>query len=456
MAIGSAAAGLAISAGAVALAGPWDAGQRTAERDQAADSERERADAERVAGTVPAAAPVLPPLDGGAGRPLSAAAVERTLAPLLEDPALGGHATGAVVDVATGEALYAVDARSGRAPASTTKSVTAITALDALGPEHRLTTEVVWDAENERVVLVGGGDTTLTAGNLEGLAARTAEALAAQDVRAARVAYDISRYPREQHHPIGAGNTNIATITPLQLNAGRTDGSTHGPAPRTADPAAEAARAFAGLLAEAGVDVQGRSPGRHTAPEDAEPLAVHRSAPLSSLVERMLTHSDNDLAEAIARATAIAGGEAADFRGVDRALTARLEKLGLPLGNVRIADASGLDRDGRLTAALLTRVLALAADPERPELRSALTGLPVAGFTGTLTGRYDGSGGAGAGLVRAKTGTLTGVNTLAGTAATPDGRVLAFAFLASDTTSADGAQDALDTAAAALATCACR
>ncbi|MDT0341780.1 D-alanyl-D-alanine carboxypeptidase/D-alanyl-D-alanine endopeptidase [Streptomyces litchfieldiae] len=456
LAAGAAVTGLAVAAGAVALTGPWEGGQRAAERKRAtaADADRDQSDTERIAGTVPAAEPVLAPLDGS-GAELSAAAVERALESLLDNRALGGQATGSVVDLTTGTSLYSHEAGAGRTPASTVKIVTAVAALNALGPDHRLTTQAVWDADDERVVLVGGGDTTLTDANLRALARRAAEALSEQGVATARVGYDISRYPDEQVHPIGAGNDNIATITPLQLNAGRLDDSHHGPAARSADPAADAARAFADHLADAGIDVKG-DPAERTAPDDAERLASHRSAPLSSLVERMLTHSDNDLAEALARATAIATGHQADVRGVQRAVTAQLDELGLPLDRVRIADASGLDRDGRVTAALLTQALTAAADPERPALRPALTGLPVAGFTGTLAGRYDESAGAGAGVVRAKTGTLTGVNTLAGTAVTPDGRVLAFAFLASDTTNAEEAQTALDDAATALATCDCR
>ncbi|MGK5534189.1 D-alanyl-D-alanine carboxypeptidase/D-alanyl-D-alanine endopeptidase [Streptomyces sp. URMC 129] len=455
---GSAAAGLAVAAGAIALAGPWDAGQRTAERDAAAaDAERHGAGAERVGVTVPVADPVLAPLDGTA-RAASPAAVERELGPLLENAALGDRVTAAVVDAATGTSLFAEDARSGRPPASTVKVLTAVAALHALGPDHRLTTTAVLDPEEDRVILVGGGDVTLTDDDLRALAERTAEALAERGTGTVRVGYDVSRYPREQNHPIGV-NTNIAPITPLQVNEGRLDDSTKGPAPRSTDPAADAADAFARHLADAGADVKDGSPDRRTAPGDAERLARHRSAPLSSLVERMLTDSDNDLAEALARAAALATGEDADFDGVTRALTTQLEDLGLPVGGVRLADASGLDRDGRITARLLTQALATAADPARPELRATLTGLPVAGFSGTLAGRFAEQGGdaaAGAGLVRAKTGTLTGVNTLAGTVTTPDGRVLAFAFMADGTANADAAEAALDAAATALATCACR
>ncbi len=113
----------------------------------------------------------------------------------------------------------------------------------------------------------------------------------------------------------------------------------------------------------------------------------------------------------------------------------------------RFHDGSGLDRTDLITPGLLTALLTEAAAPDRPQLRPVLTGLPVAHFTGTLAARYtDGA----AGLVRAKTGTLTGVNTLAGTVTTPDGRLLAFAFLTNATTDAWAAQSALDRAATGL------
>ncbi|WP_033210118.1 D-alanyl-D-alanine carboxypeptidase/D-alanyl-D-alanine endopeptidase, partial [Streptomyces bikiniensis] len=173
------------------------------------------------------------------------------------------------------------------------------------------------------------------------------------------------------------------------------------------------------------------------------------SAPLADLVERTLTHSDNDLAEALARQTALARELPASFDGAGKAVRAELARLGLPVTGTRFADGSGLDRDDRVSAALLTGLLTRAADPARPALRPLLTGLPVGGFTGTLTDRFD-TAPAGAGLVRAKTGTLTGVNTLAGTVATPDGRLLAFAFLAGRTPSPYQAQPALDRLSAAL------
>jgi D-alanyl-D-alanine carboxypeptidase/D-alanyl-D-alanine-endopeptidase (penicillin-binding protein 4) len=80
--------------------------------------------------------------------------------------------------------------------------------------------------------------------------------------------------------------------------------------------------------------------------------------------------------------------------------------------------------------------------------------VPVAGFTGTLTERA--ADDLAAGLVRAKTGTLTGVNTLAGTAVDAEGRLLAFAFLAEGTPAKEPAESALDRLAATVAACGCR
>jgi D-alanyl-D-alanine carboxypeptidase/D-alanyl-D-alanine-endopeptidase (penicillin-binding protein 4) len=171
----------------------------------------------------------------------------------------------------------------------------------------------------------------------------------------------------------------------------------------------------------------------------------------------MLTNSDNDIAEALARQTALAAHRPASFEGAAEAIRAWLTKLRLPLAGARFADGSGLNRADRLSADLLASLLAVAGDPRRPELRSVLTGLPVAGFTGTLQERYrDPADAAATGLVRAKTGTLTGVNTLAGTVVNADGRALAFAFMTSGSTAPAATQSSLDHLATSLTACACR
>ncbi|WP_414168341.1 D-alanyl-D-alanine carboxypeptidase/D-alanyl-D-alanine-endopeptidase [Streptoverticillium reticulum] len=455
-------AGLVVATGAVAAAGPWDSGQRKAERDRAAAAAR--AGGERHAAGGPSsgsgsAPPVLGAL--GTGRPPARAALAAALEPLLQDSALGSTHAASVVDAQSGDELYGTGQDVAYTPASTIKLATAAAALCALGPEHRIATTVVASG-SDGIVLVGGGDPTLTAlpaqgegprfASLRDLADATAKALKARGTNRTKLAYDTSRYSGPVLHSIGP-NDNIAPVTALMVDEGRLDGSDKGPAERSADPAGDAARTFAGLLHERGVEVDG-DPAEAHADASAQRIAAVSSAPLSALVERALTNSDNDIAEALARQTALASGQPASFEGAAKAVTDRLGRLGLPSGPARIADGSGLDRTDQVPAALLSRILARAADPAHPELRPLLTGLPVAGFTGTLRDRY--ASGDGKGVVRAKTGTLTGVNTLAGTVVDADGRLLAFAFMAGGTADPDAAQRALDHLASTLAGCGCR
>ncbi|MGW1674472.1 D-alanyl-D-alanine carboxypeptidase/D-alanyl-D-alanine endopeptidase [Streptomyces sp. NPDC002324] len=472
---GAATLGLVLSAGAVTAAGPWDSsGQRTAERAWAASGAGQGgADHGRRSGTssgtagapkpAPSAPAVLAGLDGasGANSLPASGALAAALDPFLKAPVLGPRRAAAVVDVATGKRLYAQNADDALTPASTTKIATAVAALSAVGPDHRIETRAVLAPDSTEVVLVGGGDPTLTAhqdtggyASLRTLADETAAALDERHLKKITLTRDTSLYEGPEQHTIGV-NGNLALVVPLMADEARLDDSSSGSADRAPDPAAAATATFASLLEERGVEV--KTEGSAKTPKDAKELAAVSSPPLSTLVERMLTQSDNDIAEALARQVALATGERPSFEGGAAAIEKELKKLELPLGGVEFADGSGLSRGNELTPALLTTLLARSADPDHPELRSVLTGLPVAGFTGTLRGRYP-SDATGTGVVRAKTGTLSNVNTLAGTVVDADGRLLAFAFLATETDMADTdlAKKALTDATSTLATCGCR
>ncbi|MFJ9411759.1 D-alanyl-D-alanine carboxypeptidase/D-alanyl-D-alanine-endopeptidase [Streptomyces sp. NPDC101393] len=468
----SAATGLTVAVVAVVTTGPWDSGQRTAERLRAASGagtggERHGAGT----GSAPAAPAVLPALGGpahgssgrGAAPVPTAAGLADALAPLLKDPALGPVRTASVLDVAAGKEVFGARQGEAATPASTVKLATAVAALSALGADHRIDTTVVNTAKN-RIFLVGGGDPTLTArapkpgaleqpANLRTLADDTARALKKRHRTKITLGFDASAYTGPAQHPIGP-NENIAPVSALMADEARLDDTDHGTAPREADPAAAAAGTFAGLLRERGIDVDG-DPEGGKAPKQATRVAAVRSLPLSAMVERMLTYSDNDIAEGLARQTALGAKVPADFAGAGKAVHQALQALHLPLKGAVFKDGSGLDRDDKVSAALLSHLLMRASSPDHPALRSVVTGLPVAAFTGTLSSRYTGQS-AGAGAVRAKTGTLTGVNTLAGTVVDADGRLLVFAFMTTGTTDAGGAQKALDKLASAVANCGCR
>ncbi|QDY78284.1 D-alanyl-D-alanine carboxypeptidase/D-alanyl-D-alanine endopeptidase [Streptomyces qinzhouensis] len=458
LATGAAALGLVLAAGAVTAAGPWESGRRTAERDRAAEAEAEPGGGHRRP-KGPAPAPSAPPVLTALGAaPKTAAArgeaaggpareLARRIEPLLRDRGLGPRPGVSVVDLTTGRELYGRDPGRAMIPASTVKIATAVAALSALGPYHRIPTTVHATPDARSLTLVGGGDATLDRAGLRTLARRTAGDLRARKVTKVTLGYDTSAYRGPDLHPIGV-NGNIARVTPLMVDQGRTDPRSTGPADRVADPAGEAARTFREMLENEGVTVGGdTAPGRPAA--GSEPLAEVLSPPLADLAERMLTTSDNDIAESLARQTAIARNEEPSFAGAGRAVREQLAVLKVPLAGARFADGSGLDRAGRVTPRLLTSLLTRAAEPSHPGLRPVLTGLPIGGFTGTLESRHTGPA-PGSGVLRAKTGTLTGVNALSGTVPSHDGTLLGFAFLANDTPSPTAAQPALDRLATAL------
>lgn len=391
-----------------------------------------------------APAPVAETATGSA----NPAKVRRAIASFLDDAGLGPHVLATVAEL-DGTVLYS--AGSGTAvPASTLKLLTATAALEVLGPDHKFTTRVVADGPR-RVVLVGGGDPLLTEDDLTTLARRTARAV---DATRVRVSYDTSLFSGPEvspHWPAGyVADEVVAPIQPLWMDEGR-DESGYG---RVDDPALSAATAFAAALAKAGVRATG-VPRQRTASAAAGQVAEVESEPLSQIVEHTLETSDNEAAEVLARQVGLEVSGTASFAAGAKAVLATLESLGVPVDGAEMYDGSGLSRDNAVSPEILTGVLEVAAAVEHPALRSVVTGLPVAGFTGSLAERFvDDSG---RGFVRAKTGTLSGVSGLAGTVTDRAGVPLVFAVLADDIALVDtlDARAALDDLTSALADCRC-
>ncbi|TDC51886.1 D-alanyl-D-alanine carboxypeptidase/D-alanyl-D-alanine-endopeptidase [Jiangella ureilytica] len=384
---------------------------------------------------------------GAAGEP----PVAEVLAPALGATGLGGRVGVSVVDLSTGAGVYESAGADPHTPASTLKILTGAAVLQALGPDHTFTTRVVSGPDPAAVTLVGGGDPTLTAGDegpgtrLAELAASTAAALTDAGVGSVTLTYDASLFTGPAVDPDWSPGYVPAVVSPTTaLAVDILD--------RPADPPLDAAEEFAALLVAQGITVDG-DPVAATAPADGTELASVASAPLASIVEDVLTTSDNDGAEVLARHVAIAAGAPATSADAGPAVLQALTELGLDASGATLLDGSGLARGSAVPATLLTQTLALAAGPDHPELRAVVTGLPVAAFTGTLADRFGES--AAAGLVRAKTGTLTGVSSLAGVVVAADGVGYAFAVLADDVGNTLSARAALDDVAAALAACGC-
>jgi D-alanyl-D-alanine carboxypeptidase/D-alanyl-D-alanine-endopeptidase (penicillin-binding protein 4) len=412
----------------------------------------------------PARPAVLAALDSGAAMPTALTTKTALAASLAAMPA-GERLEGAVVDVTSGTTLWSRDADTPQPPASTLKLLTAAAALRTFGPNYRFTTQARLVANT--VYLVGGGDPTLVRtsaprydpapyplpATLSDLAEQTAAALpAGQPVH---LSVDATGWEGPKlakgWSPDYVTEGDVTPPSPLELNGGRLRASFFD-SPRTSDPVGQAGKAFAALLRHDGVDVEG-AVKEAPAPPAVQPLAQVSSPPLSALIQRMLTDSDNDLAEAIGHRVAVAAGFPASFSGEARALEAQATILGVAPGLVSLHDASGLSHDDAVAPAALVTVLRAAASAGGTELRPILEGLPIAGLTGTLADRYRGHGAkAGGGVVRAKTGTLTGVDCLAGLVVDANGRLLAFAFLASGSGAEDPVEQGLDRVVAGLAT----
>ena len=430
---------------------------------------------------VTTATPVLASGPGIGDLP-TASGLHSALAGPLSASALGPRVSGVVADPATGKVLWSQNPDQLATPASTTKLVTAAAALAALGPDATFTTKVVRGAAPGSVILVGGGDPTLAVhpfpvgqyprpATLAGLARQTAQTLKAQAQSTVSLGYDDTLYTGPglaPGWPSGYVSTgNVTPISALEVDQGRLTGNgepedsdnPYNLRARTTDPAGMAADAFATLLRADGIHVTG-SPAARPAQQNAKTLASTNSPPLSAIVQQMLEESNNVIAENLARQVALASHQPASYSGAVTAVTSELAKLGISPGGLHLVDGSGLSPQDKIAPATLVKTLRLATTNGR--IRALLAGLPVAGFSGTLSAGqsvFAGIGGPALGSVRAKTGNLSTVTALAGLATDRAGRTLAFAFMADKIPAAAmlrTAANAINDAAAALANCGCR
>ena len=400
-----------------------------------------------------AAGPVLPRADSSPeGAPTAIAAV---LDPILDESALGGSVGAIVLDVASGGVLYQREAALPRSVASNQKVFTALAILDALGPEGRILTTVQWDAATSTLTLVGAGDPTLASVSASGSSiAELADQIVGQVPVDVTLAYDTTLFDGPTIAPGWSPDYPAlgvaAPVSPLVVDRSRIGGTEA----RQPDPARAAADALALALADRGVVVGGVLPGTAS----GEVIASTTSEPIASMVETMLTESDNDMAEILAH---VAGAEATgtgSFASGAAATVAALQGLGIPVSGAEFVDGSGLSYEDVASPLTLASALALTAGDSAPAWTwPVILGLPVAGLNGTLADRFASPDTReGAGVVRAKTGTLIRVSTLAGTVVDADGRLLVFAFMSDATTDVDASRVVLDRAAAALAACGCR
>ena len=343
--------------------------------------------------------------------PIDAASLETALASLADNPDLGvfhGHVTQAssgdvVFDRASDEALT---------PASVTKVLTASAALLSLGSQDRITTEVVRGANPGEVVIKAAGDVWLDADAMDELAQQVGQA---DTVLIDTSAWEGMPELMPGWDPLDIDGGFVAPLQPAMLSGGRLNGETSGDVARSHTPALEVAQALAERVGAQNVGVGAA---------DGEVVAAVESPTLVERLELMMKNSDNVYAEAIGREVALARGTT-DAPGATLSV---LEERGFNTVGLVLRDNSGLSADNLIAPKLLDAVLYDATS--MPELRPLLSALPVAAGEGTLLDRYGDL--PGRGWVRAKTGTLDGTASLAGTVTSVNGNVYTFALICND------------------------
>jgi D-alanyl-D-alanine carboxypeptidase/D-alanyl-D-alanine-endopeptidase (penicillin-binding protein 4) len=370
--------------------------------------------------------------------------IERNALAAMRALALGGDATLHVRHVATDATVAADGALERQVPASTMKVVTAATALLTLGEDHRFATRVVEGSSPGRIVLVGGGDPLLTSGDLANLAKRTARKL--DRSRSVTVDVDDFLFPQPTDAlgwAPGDRPTYASAVRPLALLGTYSN-----------DTVALAWSIFVEGLRSNGIDA--RMGSRVLATGDARRITIIRPHSLREAVDVMLRVSENNVAEVLFRQVALARGYPATWSGASAAAGEGLRELGLATWRLTLVDGSGLSGRNRLTAASLTEILDLALADAR--LDALIDGLPIAGRSGTLINRFASAPASCArGSVAAKTGSLTGVSTLAGVTRGSDGQWRSFAIMVNQRPSgypSTSTSLAIDTVAAIVQGCA--
>jgi D-alanyl-D-alanine carboxypeptidase/D-alanyl-D-alanine-endopeptidase (penicillin-binding protein 4) len=379
--------------------------------------------------------------------PASAGAATKTSAPTILNAAalashlaaqmhLAGARSGAyVLDANSGRVLFTQGGATARPPASTEKLLTFTTLLERLGPNAQFTTSVlgtgslqvggVWKGD---LYLRGGGDPTFgdsafikaNYGGVGSPISTLVSDLVARGIKrvTGKVYGDESLFDslRGSVSPTYAYDSDLTGV----LSALSFDRGEQGPLTGPHAPAAFAAQELATDLQAAHISVSGGYAAA-TTPAGATLLASELSPTLTQLMPLTLLPSDNFFAETLLKDLAAK----VDGKGTTAAGAALVSSAVSALQiTAHVLDGSGLNHQDAISPLeLVTLLRTLEPTPIGGELRAAM---PVAGVSGTLDGRMEGT--LAAGHCEAKTGTLDDASNLAGYCTAAGGHTLVFSL----------------------------
>ncbi|MDM7952175.1 MAG: D-alanyl-D-alanine carboxypeptidase [Cyanobium sp. CZS 25K] len=312
----------------------------------------------------------------------------------------------------SGRLLADVNGRQPRVPASNQKLVSTAFAIDRLGPDYRLSTQL-WRLQDGTLRLTGQGDPDLALPQLQRFAQLALAAGGESASPGTPVRLELAEESSQNWWPNGWNPADRvyaygAPITRLAITSNAIDDAVSNPPSRLQ------------TLLRRSMAQRGSQPvqlalvsARQPLPSDAVLVHEEPSTSMHGLLSLANTESHNFTAEVLLRQAAGSW----DVAEASRQEFLWLSDQGLPLEGVRIADGSGLDRANRLTSRFLVALL-LRMD-HHPYSRDYVSSFAIAGRRGTLRNLYKGT--TLDGRFFAKTGTLTGVRSISGVLQTTDG-----------------------------------
>ena len=316
--------------------------------------------------------------DAKAFDPVSAANVFARLAaePEMRNPSVS------LLDLSTGEIVFESNAYSQRKPASTMKLLSAVATLKYLNPTQVFATSISLGTVPDSLVINGEYDPWISMDH------RTATKMKR------------TSFPRLAFNSLSAAKKNSGgSVKKLKVYYN--------------DLYSNEIATFKAFYKKRGVTTTFIKVSEEKAISLSGEQVVYSISPtVKEIMDWFLLWSDNVLSERMARLAAKASGNEFNDKGVAITFATQLIELGIDPSKIIIKDASGLSRENKVTANVMAKLLyKIHSDPL---LATLIEGLPVGGESGTLRRRYVETAPEAVGLVKAKTGTLTGTVSLAG------------------------------------------
>ncbi|MFM1826001.1 MAG: hypothetical protein RLZZ37_636 [Actinomycetota bacterium] len=403
--------------------------------------------------------------------------VENIVTKQLSNPLYSTGYGISIRNLTDGSVVFESNADDSMMPASLTKIYTAASNSITLDLDAKFVTKVKYLDNN--LYLVGGGDPQLGTdsnprkADLEDLAKQTAENLKKFNVFEVNLFVDDSSLGPLQRPADWLDNyfrsSEVHLISALNLD------DPLAPSQAPEDPSITTGQTFAVYLIKNNIKVNGLV-FRKKAPSEAFDVATEYSKSVAQIIEDMLIISNNQDAEILARVASDIATKDPSTNAATELVLKDVENLGISSVDNALSDTSGLSRSNKISPSDFTNLIYKTV--VKPELTienkgdatkfltiptysipvdtwPVFTGLPTGHGLGTMEKRFNEENSPGRGVVRAKTGTLNQVITLAGTITTKDNAFLSFAILVNRVEKPTQVREELDNLLNEIAKCEC-